>query len=376
MDRKDQNSEDSLRLIDRTREILIERIDQRSSVYIQFYTKVLVYCKVQIWPQYLGDNPSAEKTQLFKCGGKGRSDQHLVRIENLRFTEPYYFRILVHKTNSDFDFPTDSLVVKESGRNFTFLPPPGYNKLNNLPHTGTLIRASLPLGQAKVHSRKTTSSEIHKISKRFLQVQKNNCENGILRSYTPLLPPTKSQLQNIKTSGHIESTSRLIETQFDTLAIDFSRQKKSESNWNFKFTFDGQTTSHDIPAPSTFDSLKIKSFNNEISMAKASLSTDSGAFTTSTNEDLIIIWTENNQKFNNYITLLLGKNSLDSAIKCQFHKSPAVITSNLLQSFNGKKLDLLVTLNSKSVIENNPNHTVLIHSQDWRHKMIYFEKGN
>jgi hypothetical protein len=373
IDREDQKKPGKRKLLDRSREMIIERVDQRSSVYLRFYTTDLAYCKITLWPKYLGDKPTAENSETIKCDYSGPTDQHLVRIERLKNFDPYYFKIDVGYSK-EVGSSGDVIVLEETADNYSFFPPPGYEKLNNEPHTATVIRANLPLGSAKIHSKKTSVTFKNSEAKNFMTITEG-CKIGIRKSHTPFLPPTKSDLNNLSASGNIIATSRKIEDRFDTFALDFSEIVPSKKDVSFNISFAGATSKINADAPAYFNYLKLRSGNNkEISLAKPNLTVDSGNFSLTKDADLALLWDHTNKNENDFISVLIGRNSLGPSLKCIFNASngSAIITRDHLKSLLNDSQDLLVTLNSKQVLNNAENHTLFFHAQDWRQKMIDF----
>lgn len=371
LDRKEQKSPVAVKLLDRSREMMIERVDHRAAIYLRFYTTNLAHCIIEVWPKYLGNSPAQGDKEVVDCGYQGPTDQHLVRIENVRNYDPNFYRILVGPSKG-FQTASDVITLEESADNMTFFPPPGYEKLSSNPHTGTVVRAVLPLGQGKIHSKKITSSALSSETSNFLAI-KEGCTSGIRKSYTPFLPPTKSRLDSISTNGYIISSSRKIEDRFDTFSLDFTEKVPNKQTWDFTVSHSGEKSKAAFKAPSEFNYIKLRSGNEkEMSLAKASLTVGSGVFDVSHENDLYLIWDYTNKDESNYISLLFGKNSMGPSLKCIYkaEKGSAVISSKYLQGLKGSTLDLVVTLNSKQISNISANHSLFLHTQDWRHKLV------
>ena len=275
--RKDQKKTGKARLLDRSREMIIERVDQKSSAYLRFYTTDLAYCKIEIWPKYLGDAPNSESKELVKCDYSGPTDQHLIRIERLRNLDPYFFKVSVSR-NEKMAQIDDTIVLEETQDSFSFFPPPGYVKSSREPHTGTLIRANLPFGVGKIHSKKISVTFKNTEVQKFTEF-KEGCSQGIRKTYTPFLPSSKNELSNISSSGYIIATSRKLEDRFDTFALDFSEIIPSKPDLAIVSTLQGQKSTVKAKAPAYFNFLKLRSANSrEISLAKPDLTVNSGRF--------------------------------------------------------------------------------------------------
>lgn len=375
IDRDEQKESAKRYSLDRSREVVIERVDQRSTAYLQFFSNDLVFCKIEMWPIYLGDSPEASSKETFDCNYSGPTDQHLIRIENLKNFDPYYFRILVG-SGKDFKESTDAMVFKEKGSNYSFFPPKNYDSYVNENHTGTLVRAVLPLGQAKAHSKKLSKKSMEAQKNAFMAI-KQGCAMGNRRSYTPLLPPTKNSVENISTSGHINATSEKTDTRFDAFTLKFSDKIPSNNDWKFKIRNQGKVGQVSAKAPPSFSYLKIRSgAGREISLAKPDLTVSSGSFQVSRASELALLWGQDQQDANSYISVIIGKNSQGKTIKCTFKASEgsALIPEKLLSQLPDADYDLLVTLNNKQAFNTSENHTLLVHTQDWRHKTLSIKR--
>lgn len=373
VDRKDQKDGAKLSGIDRSREITIERVAQRSTVYLSFYTTELSYCKVEYWSKYLGDNPDQTNKTIFDCNYLGPTDRHLLRIDNLLNSDPNFYKILA-STNKDVS-SADVMVVEETSDNFSFFPPSGYDKLNALPKVATVIRAVLPLGQGKVHSQNASDSKIKEETSKFLNYQEG-CQTGIKRSHVPFLPPNITGLETVASSSFIASKSRLAENRFGTLVLDFGGKSAAKSTWDFDVSLDGVSSKVSTEAPSEFKFVKLRSTgeNTETAIGRPNLTIDPGKVEINAASDIIIVWdrsfkTENPDAS---IQVIIGKNSLGRSIKCTFsaRQDSAIVEASVLARLPNGTYDFLVTLNSKKVLPAGDTNVVFIHAQDWRHKLI------
>ena len=176
----------------------------------------------------------------------------------------------------------------------------------------------------------------------------------------------------------MEFSEAKLEDRFDTFALDFSEIIPSKPDLAIISTLQGQKSTVKAKAPAYFNFLKLRSANSrEISLAKPDLTVNSGRFSIQKDSDLVLLWDAKNNSDIAYIIALIGKNSSGSAVKCIFkaEKNSGKIASKVIQELKDGPHDLLVTLNSKQVLNSSENHTILFHAQDWRHKEIVLIRG-
>lgn len=358
-------------LIDRNREIIVERTAQRARVNLKFYTNELTHCKIEFWPKFLRDNPSPENRKVFNCDYEYPRDTHLVTISDSLGNDPLYFKIIV-SPSSNFSSKSDAIALPEADSNLSFFPPAGYSSLKNEQETAVVLRNNLPLGQGKVHGKPTSQSTLNQQLALFKSFTPG-CTSQIKRNFVPFLPPFPISLETITTSSFISGKTRRKDPAFGTLAVDFVSKNMNNSDWQINLQKGGEEHIFKAKKPSEFKLLTVRSgLSQENTIGPPNLVSDPGTFAASKSEDLIITWAQTFPDENGTVKVYLGKNRLGSSIECTFSsgESSIIIPSNLLAKLEPRTYDLVVTLNSKEYLSSESKVHFFIHSQDWRHRYI------
>ena len=365
-------------LLDRRREMLVQRTDQGRSATIQFFTRYPAYCKVEYWPAALGDNPAPGRRKTTFCFRKNPGQTHFVRLERLASDRFLYVRLLASSSDSKVKRYDDSMVLKETSSHYSYFPP------ENVPSKGeddlrtTVIKANLTQASASVYSHLVPEDEFEEEKRLFTSVDEG-CRSYKIVYPSSLMPPRDVGVSKVSSSGYYSTNGVRIDKGRGIFLLEFTGKIESAERWFFKFLFHPSSAGaseeheviHGLPSPPELRAVRLD-LPEEMVLETHDLMTFTDPKALDKSRGLQFSWQAKNISEKDYFEVLIGKPSQGAAVKCQYPARSQIleVPAADLGTMTAQAWDVIVSLNRRVVSEPKQGHVVFLHSHDWRHLSV------